>query len=344
MTVSSPVASRSCTSSSHCSQAWKPTSSACSCREAVRPPRHAAAAAPPASRAKSGPCSLGERAPGREVLAACSPRSLAPASGTARPPSRPRRTSPAAPRRLSRHASSRSTSRLARAARPAARSSALVASVVDPQVERVAEPSRRREVRAGLLRQRGRDGVQRVDQQEPAAEPLGPLAQPTSGRRGHRSPSCAAERAAYSCTVQPQRCCSGSQQRPGETISRRSAPSAVAQQVVAEREVVRDHVVERAPGAVLAVDRAGRSPVPPSRPRDHGRARSSRSSGGVPISSRSRVDGLVAATAEARSSASSQSCWMPHASTRRHGLTVPAAVVSPCVSGTGSGTRHRRWT
>ena len=137
--------------------------------------------------------------------------------------------------------------------------------VLHPQVERVAPPPRRGQVRARLLRQRGRDRVQRVDHAEAGARLLRPLAQhPQVGQVADA----------------PARARPGGVQLDGETPAapllgepaparRHDQPTraavGAAQQVVAQREVGRQHRVDAPGQAVLALDLAGhtvRKPPP----------------------------------------------------------------------------------
>ena len=77
-----------------------------------------------------------------------------------------------------------------------------------------------------------------------------------AGRRGRRCPSCPGCGRRTAAPPSPTRAASGSQHRPGDTISRRGGPSGGLQPVVAEREVGGQRAVDVPDLAVLAVDLA----------------------------------------------------------------------------------------
>ena len=176
-------AAASCSSSSHCSQRWKSTvvgvlGGEVGDRRAGRMLQLLGPLVPVVA------VLLGERAPGGEVVEAAAlalrgtPRT--PARG---PPTARRGSTLSSAARLASHAASRSIrSASSRAACTSARAlpdAAALADVgelgdrLDPQVQRVDEPARRRQVRRRLHRRGRRRGVQRVDQDEAGAVPRG---------------------------------------------------------------------------------------------------------------------------------------------------------------------------
>ena len=283
------VAARSWTSSSHCSQAWKAISPLVCGGEAAAPPRRAGRCSSARPGAPVRAVLVGQRAPGRPVhqrLALVPPpvaegaRSSAPASKT--------RCSTAALERPD----GVPVDELAVVERAAGVGLDVdrvgAGHVGDAQVDRVAEPAGGRQVGAVLLGGRRRDRVQRVDQHEAGALVLGELARRCAGRRGRRCPSCPGRGWRTAAPPSPSR---ASPRAASTGRGRRSAGARGRRGCAAGGS--------RAGSPRAARRRCAGSARPRTRPRpastssaSPGRAtigtRSTRSSGGVPITSRSR--------------------------------------------------------
>ena len=282
-TVRSPVASRSWTSSRHCSQAWK--------RDVVGRRSPSATAASPCGSCRLGrpvvpvrAVGEGEHRPERPLLQRAAALG-APRAGTRR---RRGRASKARAQRgqlgvPGRVAVDRCGVRVERA------------GVVDPEVERVAEPAGGRQVGAGLLRVAGGDGVQRVEHEEPAAARARSTRAGCAGRRGRRRRCCRPTARRRAAPPSPSRARAGSTQRPG-----RHDQPALDAGVGGERRGSRT-AGRRARRRRAAPRCRPRTRTVPCRPVARPRrvttgAHSSRSAGGRPISSRTRatVSSLVA--------------------------------------------------
>ena len=278
MTVISPVAAVNCSSSAHCSQAWKATTAPC-CST------YSSSAGPPGRRSSSGqvcqsaPCSsliaahVGPVLQGRALLLAPAGEGLPAAVGEEDPEEH---LALAGPDRVA-------VDQFAvgqRAAGVVLEVDALGAGHLgDAQVDRVAEAPGRRQVGARLLLGDRRDGVQRVDQHEARAlvgghaadrAQIGEVADAPAARgRGRRraarpSPSCGRRAAS---TARGRRSAGGAGPRASPASgSRAGSRRAVRRRRAGPRRPRRARRPRRPPGR----PRGGRRSVPGPRGRPAG--------------------------------------------------------------------------